>query len=66
MDTVGLLLKDVIIQLDNDGCKYTVERTYPTRDYFPIDEEMLYVVRQQQQGDGSLQLVVAATMRKEV
>jgi len=66
LDTVGLLLKDVIIQLDNDGCKYTVERTYPTRDYFPIDEEMLYVVRQQQQEDGSLQLVVAATMRKEV
>lgn len=66
MDTVGLLLKDVIIQLDNDGCKYTVERTYPTRDYFSIDEEMLYVVRQRQQGDGSLQLVVAATMRKEV
>ncbi len=66
MDTVGLLLKDVIAKLDNDGCKYTVERTYPTRDYFPIDEEMLYVVRQQQQEDGSLQLVVAATMRKEV
>lgn len=66
MDTVGLLLKDVIIQLDNDSCKYTVERTYPTRDYFPIDEEMLYVVRQRQQEDGSLQLVVAATMRKEV
>lgn len=66
MDTVGLLLKDVIIQLDNDGWKYTVERTYPTRDYFPIDEEMLYVVRQRQQEDGSLQLVVAATMRKEV
>lgn len=66
MDTVGLLLKDVMIQLDNDGCKYTVERTYPTRDYFSIDEDMLYVVRQQQQEDGSLQLVVAATMRKEV
>lgn len=66
MDTVGLPLKDVIIKLDNDGCKYTVERTYPTRDYFPIDEEMLYVVRQKQQEDGSLTLVVAATMRKEV
>lgn len=66
MDTVGLPLKEVIIQLDNEGCKYTIERTYPTRDYFPIDEEMLYVVREQQQEDGSLKLVVAATMRKEV
>ena len=66
MDTVGLPLNDVIAKLDNDCCKYTVERTYPTRDYFPIDEEMLYVVRQKQQEDGSFKLVVAATMRKEV
>ena len=66
MDTVGFQLQDVIKKLDNEGWKYTIQYTYPTRDYFPLDETMVYVVKQQQGNDGSLNLIVAATMGKGV
>lgn len=66
MDAVGRFLEDVITEMKEKNCMYTIEHTIPTRDFFKIDESQLYVVRQTTGKDGVHQLVVAAKMRKEV
>ncbi len=66
MDTVGRLLHEVELELQSRGIAYTVKRTYPTRDFFSVDDETLYVIRQKIINDATYELVVAAKMRKEV
>lgn len=66
MDTVGRMLDEVEAELQNLNIKYTVIRTYPTRDFFSIDDKTLYVVRQRILEDNIYELIVAAKMRKEV
>lgn len=66
IDVVGCLLSDVEKWLQTEQIRYTIEKTVPTRDFFKVDDDCLYVVRQKLMPTGELQLIVAAKMRKEV
>ena len=66
MNAVGRILAEVEAELQNLNIKYTVIRTYPTRDFFSVDDRTLYVVRQKLLDDNTYELIVAAKMRKEV
>lgn len=66
IDVVGCLLSDVEKCLQTEQIRYTIEKTVPTRDFFKVDDDCLYVVRQKLMPTGELQLIVAAKMRKEV
>lgn len=66
IDVVGCLLSDVEKWLQTEQIRYTIEKTVPTRDFFKVDDDRLYVVRQKLMPTGELQLIVAAKMRKEV
>ncbi len=65
MDTVAQPLTKVIDKLEQAKVKYTVTITKPSRNVFPLEDE-LYVVRQQLDADGILNLMAAAKMGKEV
>lgn len=66
MDIVGLPLSYAIDKLAEKNYRYKIERTVPTRDYFKVDGEKCFVIRQQRLEDGSFLLTAAAKMRKEV
>ncbi len=66
IDVVGCLLSVAEKWLQTEQIRYTIEKTVPTRDFFKVDDDQLYVVRQKLMPTGELQLVVAAKMRKEV
>lgn len=66
MNAVGRRFEVVKNELIVANCQYTVENTLPTRDFFKVDEDNLYVIRQKEMEDGSWQFIVAAKMRKEV
>jgi len=66
VDVVGWLLSDAEKWLQAEQIRYTIEKTVPTRDFFKVDDDLLYVVRQKLSSTGELQLIVAAKMRKEV
>lgn len=42
---------------------YQLERTRPVRDFFKTDERCLYVVRERKLPDGTLVLVLAASLQ---
>lgn len=63
---MGLSLQDAFAELDAADCRYAVEYTVPTRDYFKVYENVFYVVRQRREENGSYCLIAAAKMRKEV
>ncbi|WP_245867903.1 hypothetical protein SPSIL_023390 [Sporomusa silvacetica DSM 10669] len=65
MDTVAQPLSKVIGKLEQAGCKYTIAITKPSRNIFQL-EDTLYVIRQQLDADGILNLIAAAKMGKEV
>ncbi len=48
------------------GLKFSEEITRPTRDFFQIDDNSLYVVRQRELADDTVCLTLAARMAKEV
>lgn len=66
MDTVGYLLAEVEPMLQAQKIRYAVKQTFPTRDFFKVDDSQLYIIRQTMDAAGGLQLIVAAKMRKEV
>jgi hypothetical protein len=66
VETVGLSLATVIQQMNALNCPYTVKITRPTRDFFELEGDSLYVIRQQVDTDGTYHLVAAAKMGKEV
>jgi len=66
MNAVGRRFEVVKNELITANCQYTVKNTLPTRDFFKVDEDNLYVVRQKECEDGSWHFIVAAKMRKEV
>lgn len=66
IDVVGCLLSVAEKWLQTERIRYTIEKTVPTRDFFKVDDDLLYVVRQKIISTGELQLIVAAKMRKEV
>ena len=65
MDIVAQPLTKVIDKLEQAKVKYTVTITKPSRNVFPLEDE-LYVVRQQLDADGILNLMAASNMGKEV
>ncbi len=58
--------KDVEKELQEKNLKYEAERTCPARDFFAIDEDDLYILREKEREDGSWCFVLAARLRKEV
>jgi len=58
-DVIGRPWPEAEAILRSAGCAYQIERTYPTKDFFPIDEKQLYVIRGQL-SDGQLKLTLAA------
>jgi len=65
IDTVAQPLSEVISRLEQAKCKYSITVTKPSRTQFQL-EETLYVIKQQLNADGIINLVVAAKMGKEV
>lgn len=62
MDAVALPLEAVKAQLAADNIAHNIVLTRPSRNFFALAGETLYVVRQQNGPDGVLQLTVAAKM----
>ena len=65
LDTVAQPLAKVISRLEQANCKYSISITKPSRNTFQL-EDTLYVIRQQLDADGILNLIAAAKMGKEV
>ena len=68
-DVLGRTAEEAKALLDAAGISYTTELTRPTKDFFPVDEAKLYVVRVVKCPDGSCRLTLAAKQikpRKEV
>lgn len=65
IDTVAQPLSEVISKLEQLKCKYSITVTEPSRTLFHL-EETFYVIRQQSNADGIINLIVAAKMGKEV
>ncbi|MBQ3971579.1 MAG: RNA-3-phosphate cyclase [Selenomonadaceae bacterium] len=57
---VGRPWHEVEQELQSAGIRYEKEITRPTRDFFKVDEKYLYVLRERQSPEGSLQFVLAA------
>ena len=57
---VGRPWHEVEQELQSAGICYEKEITRPTRDFFKVDEKYLYVLRERQSPEGSLQFVLAA------
>jgi len=66
LDVLAQPLSFVTDQLDKKNLRYIVKVTRPTRDFFKVDENCLYVIRQHIDADGIYCLVAAAKMGKEV
>ena len=60
LDVMALPWKAAEAKLREANISYTTEIARPTRDFFPVDEHRLYVVRQCLQADGKLLLTLAA------
>lgn len=60
LDVMALPWEVAEKQLREANISYRIEISRPTRDFFPVDEHRLYVVRQCQESDGKLLLTLAA------
>ncbi|MCR5757178.1 MAG: aliphatic sulfonate ABC transporter [Selenomonas sp.] len=60
LDIEALPWKQAAASLQEANISYTIEMTRPTRNFFPVDENRLYVVRQRVAADGKLMLTLAA------
>ena len=67
IDLVGKQLAVIIKDLSSRNQSYIVDYTYPSRRTFLLDEDTMYVLRQHidDEGKGTLQLIVGAKMAKE-
>jgi len=63
-DVLGLSAEEAYRLLSDAGVKYTTELTRPTRNFFPVDEARLYVVRAINCPDHSCRLTLAAKQIK--
>lgn len=59
-DFVGRPWHEVERSLQSAGIPYEAEITRPGRDFFKIDENYLYVLRERKSPEGNLQFVLAA------
>jgi hypothetical protein len=60
LDVMALPWEVAEKRLQEAKISYETEISRPTRDFFPVDEHRLYVVRQCLQADGKLLLTLAA------
>ena len=60
LDVMALPWEVAEQQLREANISYETEITRSTRNFFPVDEDRLYVVRQCQQADGKLLITLAA------
>ena len=65
VDTVAQCLSAAKEQLEEVNAKYIISMTSPTRHLSNLDEDCLYVIRQQIDTDGVYHLIAAAKMEKE-
>jgi hypothetical protein len=65
VDTVGQRLNDAVMLLKEKNISFKVEYTKPARDFFAVDGDNMFVIRQRCEDD-FLVLTAAAKMRKEV
>ena len=59
-DVAALPWKEAEARLREANVSYTTERTRPTRDFFSVDEDRWYVIRQREGADGKLLITLAA------
>jgi len=64
VDTVAQSLSEAKAQLEQAAIQYSISITRPTRNTADLDEQCLYVIRQQINRDGVYQLTAAAKMKK--
>ena len=64
VDTVAQCLTAVKEHLDEVNAKYSISMTRPTRNLADLDDDCLYVIRQQIDTDGIYHLIVAAKVRE--
>jgi hypothetical protein len=64
METVGMPLEDAKEALTARNIAFTATVTRPSRHYFPLEENVFYVVRDTKGEDGRRHLLVAAKMGK--
>ena len=62
-DVLGRPLDEAEHLLAQAGCAWQTEITRPVRDFFKTDERCLYVVRERELPDGTLALVLAASLQ---
>lgn len=65
IDVIGRPMEEAQRLLQEAHIQYVLKRSRPARDFFKIDEDSLYVIRQRYIDD-VLQLTLAARLRKEV
>lgn len=65
IDVTGRPVEEAQRLLEKAHIQYVLKRSRPVRDFFKIDEDRLYVIRQRYIDD-VLQLTLAARLRKEV
>ena len=64
-DVLGRPVEDVVKLLTDAGVEYVTELTRPTRNFFPVDDAKLYVVRAVTCPDASCRLTLAAKQKKQ-
>ena len=64
-DVLGRPVEDVVKLLTDAGVEYVTELTRPTRNFFPVDDAKLYVVRAVNCSDDSCRLTLAAKQKKQ-
>ena len=60
LDVMALPWETAEQQLREANISYETEITRSTRNFFPVDEDILYVIRERQLADGKLLLTLAA------
>lgn len=60
LDVMALPWTVAEAKLKAAGVSYTSELAKPTRDFFPVDDTRLYVIREREMADGKLLLTLAA------
>jgi len=65
-DVIGWTLEEAESLLQALQLQYKLEISRPTKDFFPVDDNCLYIIRQQAREDGSISLTIAAKQRREV
>ena len=63
-DVLGRPAEEAYRLLAEAGVEYTTELTHPARNFFPVDEAKLYVVRAVKCSDSSCRLTLAAKQIK--